>query len=113
MLSMMLFLLGTSSPMSPQEAAHPAGAATAPRSEQSVNGGAPQRVDTSAPRSTGHKERWTDGMNTKRAPDPRKRDEYGAPKVTPPNGQGTDNPGGIPEPRKHAPKPKGGDVQHE
>jgi hypothetical protein len=109
MLTMMLFLLGTSGATTSQDTPHPAPATTAPRSEQSVNGGPPQHVDTSRPRSTEKKEHWTDGMNTKRAPDPRKRDEYGAPKVTPPTGQGTDNPGGIPEPRKHPPHPKSGE----
>jgi hypothetical protein len=48
-------------------------------------------------------QRWNDGMNTKRAPDPRKRDEYGAPKVSPPEGQGTDNDAGLPkkDPPRH------------
>lgn len=106
MILTMLFLLGTSGTMPAQDAAGPAHTTTAARGGQSVNGGKPQRIDTSAPRSTETKEHWSDGMNTKRAPDPRKRDEYGAPKVTPPEGQGTDNPGGIPEPRKHPPHPK-------
>ncbi|MDY1549547.1 hypothetical protein [Luteibacter sahnii] len=50
------------------------------------------------PRSRAHEpgQHWTDGMNTKRSVDPRQRDEFGAPKVTPPAGQGTDNAGGIP-----------------
>lgn len=108
MLSTMFFLLATSTP-AVQDAAHPAHAGTAAVSGQSANGGKPQRVDTTAPRSTAPNEHWTDGMNTKRAPDPRKRDEYGAPKVTPPTGQGTDNPGGIPEPRRHPPHAKSGE----
>ncbi|MGE7136657.1 hypothetical protein ACQKIE_03410 [Luteibacter sp. NPDC031894] len=111
MIPMMLFLLGASGSLPPQEAAHPAQATTTAASDQSVNGGAKQRVDTSAPRTTEKREHWSDGMNTKRSPDPRKRDEYGAPKVTPPQGQGTDNPGGIPEPRKHPPRPKTGGGQ--
>lgn len=98
MLSMIFILLGASGP-APGQNAQPAPAATTASGEQSVNGGKPQRMNPSSPRTTRDKERWTDGMNTKRAPDPRKRDEYGAPKVTPPKGQGTDNPGGIPRER--------------
>lgn len=111
MLSMMLFLFGTSGAI-PAQDARPAPATTAAPSEQSVNGGKPQRVNTSAPRTTRDKEHWSDGMNTRRAPDPRKRDEYGAPKVTPPKGQGTDNPGGIPEKREHPPRARNGEDEH-
>ena len=107
MLSMIIFRLGTSGAI-PAQDARPAPATTAAPSDQSVNGGKPQRVKTSAPRTTGDKEHWTDGMNTKRAPDPRKLDEYGAPKVTPPEGQGTDNPGGIPEKRENPPRSRNG-----
>jgi len=99
-------MLGAAVTVPPQDSNHPPSATTAPKSEQSVNGGVPQRVDPEKPRTSEHNERWSDGMNTKRAPDPRKRDEYGAPQVTPPAGQGTDNPGGIPEPRQHPPHSK-------
>lgn len=60
-----------------------------------------QRVEET-PRSRAHEaeQHWTDGMNTKRSRDPRQRDEYGAPNVTPPPGQGTDNSGGLPKTQK-------------
>ncbi|WP_413626346.1 hypothetical protein [Luteibacter sp. Lutesp34] len=104
MLSMIFILLGATGAapgqdVQPAPAATTASTVTTASGEQSVDGGKPQRMNPSSPRTTRDKERWTDGMNTKRAPDPRKRDEYGAPKVTPPRGQGTDNPGGIP--REH------------
>lgn len=93
MILTMMFLLGSSTVAAvPQDV---------PRSsddaQQSVNGGEPQRVNEERrSREKKGQEHWNDGMNTKRAPDPRKRDEYGAPKVTPPKGQGTDNAGGLP-----------------
>jgi hypothetical protein len=73
--------------------------------EQTVNGGRPQTViEDARSRRLEQNQHWSDGMNTKRSPDPRQRDEYGAPKVTPPGGQGTNNAGGVPAQRlKKAP----------
>ncbi|SFW22756.1 hypothetical protein [Luteibacter sp. UNCMF366Tsu5.1] len=103
MMMTMVFALGTSALASamPQDAT-PAHAGTA--QGQSVNGGRPQRIgDTPRAGSKARSQHWDDGMNTKRAPDPGRRDEYGTPKVTPPKGQGTNNAGGIPK-DKLAPK---------
>jgi hypothetical protein len=64
---------------------------------QTANGGKPQKVPPRArSRQQAGEEHWSDGMNTTHTPTPPKRDEYGAPKVTPPRGQGTDNAGGLP-----------------
>lgn len=98
MILTMVFALGASAamPASPQSA-QPAHAGTA--AVQSVNGGRPQRIgDTPREGSKARSQHWNDGMNTKRAPEPGQRDEYGTPNVTPPKGQGTDNAGGIPKP---------------
>jgi hypothetical protein len=65
--------------------------------KQTVNS-APQTVhETERSLKKEQEQHWNDGLNTKRAPDPRKRDEYGAPKVSPPKGQGTDNDAGLPK----------------
>ena len=58
----------------------------------------PQQVNDT-PQSDADKanSRITDGLNTKRgAGDPRERDSFGAPKPSPPPGQGTNNRGSIP-----------------
>ncbi|SEO94986.1 hypothetical protein SAMN02800692_2963 [Luteibacter sp. UNC138MFCol5.1] len=94
MILTMMFLLGSSAGV-PQNHEPPATVQDGTR--QSVNGGKPQTVKEDAhSRAKERREHWNDGMNTKRAPDPRERDEYGTPKVTPPKGQGTDNAGGLP-----------------
>ncbi|MEX1827121.1 hypothetical protein [Luteibacter sp. CQ10] len=81
--------------------AHGQSADTPTHVTKQTAGSHPQRVEET-PRSRAHeaKEHWTDGMNTKRSNDTRERDEYGAPKVTPPKGQGTDNSGGLPKTHK-------------
>jgi hypothetical protein len=90
----------------------PAQDAPAPQG-QSANGGKPQKVDAGErTRKSAGKEHWNDGMNTKASPDPGKRDEYGAPAVTAPRGQGTDNAGGIPHTGSVAPKASAGDRGH-
>jgi hypothetical protein len=72
---------------------------------QSVNGGAPQKI-APVPRTRERQgqEHWSDAMNTTRTPAPAARDEYGAPKVTPPRGQGTDNAGSLPVQERRAPQ---------
>jgi len=77
--------------------AHAQHADTPTEVKKQTAGSHPQRVEET-PRSRAHdaKEHWTDGMNTKRSNDTRERDAYGVPKVTPPPGRGTDNPGGVP-----------------
>lgn len=77
--------------------------------ETSVNGGRPQNVaPTPRTRERLGQESLMDGMNTTRSPQPAKRDEHGAPKVTPPAGQGTDNAGGLPASERRPPGRHGG-----
>jgi hypothetical protein len=78
---------------------------------QSVNGGAPQKVAPALrTRQRRGQEHWSDGMNTTRTPSPTARDEYGAPKVIPPRGQGTNNAGSLPvQERKVSPASTAGD----
>jgi hypothetical protein len=70
-----------------------------------MNGGPPQNLDAGErTRAREGQEHWTDGMNTTQTPEPKDRDEYGAPKVHAPQGQGTNNSGSLPA---KALKPRG------
>ena len=92
MILTMMFLLGTGGSPVMQDRPAPTNDDT-----QSVNGGKPQNVrETRRSKERAGKEHMDDGMNSKREPDPRPRDAYGTPTVTPLPGQGTDNAGGIP-----------------
>lgn len=72
--------------------------------KEQTAGSHPQRVEeTPRSRAQEKQKHWTDPMNTKDSADPRQRDDYGVPKVTPPSGQGTDNSGGIPKTDGHHP----------
>lgn len=91
MILTMMFLLATGGAPAMQDKPSPSS------DTQSVNGGKPQNVrDATRSKERAGKEHIDDGMNSKRAPDPRPRDAYGTPTVTPPPGQGTDNAGGLP-----------------
>jgi len=61
--------------------------------KQTANSGPQKVIETPATRKKEEKQKWTDGMNTKRYPttDHRPRDEYGAPVPNPPEGQGTNS----------------------
>jgi hypothetical protein len=74
--------------------------------KQTVNGHYQTMHDTPRSDKESADKHWNDGLNTKDSIDPRKRDEYGTPRVTAPQGQGTNNRGGIP-PRSNEPARSG------